>query len=840
MKKKVQFKTGNKGNKKKKNTKRGKSRDNSDTKNLTDYFLVSGIKRSTVKTNDQSESKMVVPKTRQTNISKTTFKIVKNPSKPRKLVDILNQLDKYGPLANSSILINENNISNIYELLKDNISSIFNSFNTFSYGFNATLLRSIITKFIIQFNTNFIYISSALNQDLDQNIFEQRDQMSQLTKDINLFKGFQDIKLCSMPYLPCNLEEAQLLWPNLSNIISNYLFNFTEEKALFIYDPIDYLSSINKIKTICNLMQFNIIRIDDNETNKVQKLNKISEARKSMQLTFLEEDINNILFILESVVNNYETKLRNLFEDDKENKDDGNQKINLININKRKKKKKSEDDTSVTTSLSNGSNKGQSQFNLNSFISPIKKRTDLEDVISSLGKVIPEENMMAYNLYKTIQTNIYQFYSKKKSLIFISDTFSNNNGKNASNSQKYFSSIVSKITGSKIPIIILSNNLEPLKHISHSNFNKKFIFAHTLDTLNNTQQKDIIGLTKMILYLHSYYGDLKYKELNNFEEITEYIEDNQSSITQSKTKKFIGKVLNLAELVSHKNSFDFNKICSYLHNIFQKINYYKDIKQRENSGDDLFDLSSLELPNPGILESIELNRFGEIGLETKLEIIEDEVTNRKILEENYEEFDFSFNDDKDYDKTPKSYKFNRKKGNSSKIKQLALLKYFKVAEFDSFCDYNNTQIERKGEKNYSEKMKYILNEEREYSVSTNLENNLINSELPFLMPSEKNNSKHSLGNLIYEEEFKEFQNEKRKYLMNKFHKNIPLKEMYFFDELLPYDHKTETQQIYETQRKENMFYEFASEKYVMNHNYTDRIRNINELKKIIKTGIIKK
>ena len=56
-----------------------------------------------------------------------------------------------------------------------------------------------------------------------------------------------------MNYMPTTKKECVIFWPNITEIISNYLNDFHEGKGLYLYVKHDYISYLDKIKLLCNL-----------------------------------------------------------------------------------------------------------------------------------------------------------------------------------------------------------------------------------------------------------------------------------------------------------------------------------------------------------------------------------------------------------------------------------------------------------------------------------------------------------------------------------------------------------------------------------------------------------
>jgi len=85
----------------------------------------------------------------------------------------------------------------------------------------------------------------------------------------------------------------------------------SNRKAFVIHDS-DYVEKIKIVESICNELDYKIIRIDELEAQKNSQLNKISEATQSMRLSCLSERLSDKLKVLERIVNNDQLKF-NIF-----------------------------------------------------------------------------------------------------------------------------------------------------------------------------------------------------------------------------------------------------------------------------------------------------------------------------------------------------------------------------------------------------------------------------------------------------------------------------------------------------------------------------------------------
>lgn len=156
---------------------------------------------------------------------------------------------------------------------------------------------------------------------------------------------------------------------------------------------------------ICGDQDYKIIRLDELENQKMNKLNRISEATQSQRLSCLPEALNEKLKILERIISNNHQKFNSLF----------NNHIDLSDSQP----------SSMTPTTSTTASETITHY----FTQDTKERS----------------------IYNTIQDNVYRICAKKKTLILIVDSFKNEDDKT------YLNGIINKISLTKCPIIILTS-----------------------------------------------------------------------------------------------------------------------------------------------------------------------------------------------------------------------------------------------------------------------------------------------------------------------------------------------------------------------------------------------
>ena len=487
--------------------------------------------------------------------SKRHYDIVKNPSKPRLSIEKSNEIQKYFTEASSTILIDDAFLSNVVSLIHSDILKISSFIKDNDVLIENISLYNIITKFFLHLNKNIIYIPKELTE---------KSPMKIRYHNVKLFSGFNHVKDIFLQYSPLNIEESKLFYPKFTQGVIDYIQNFKNEKALYIYSPFDYISDLQKIEIICNDLEYNIIRIDETELNKNYKLNKIAEAMKSQRLPCLPEDINHVLFVLEAMVNNYPHKFSIL---DKKN-----------------------DNETIPNSAST---EASLFFNPNIIIKneDSKNNHNITNYFSSNTK----EN----SIYRTIQNNIFTFCNKQKTLILFVDEFSSYQDNPKDNAaHKYLMNIISKLSGSKCPIIVLSNDTSLIGGLSHSTYMNNFkMFFNEID-MKEKERNNMIFQISIIIYLQLMFYKLNYVKLDNSEEMMTIIENivnirkkGQSIVINddddpNPIEDEYQRIVKVAEYMCYENNFDIEVIC---HKLLSKFKTFKieDNGKEKKLNDDL-------------------------------------------------------------------------------------------------------------------------------------------------------------------------------------------------------------------------------------------------------------
>ena len=303
------------------------------------------------------------------------------------------------------------------------------------------------------------------------------------------------------------------------------------------------------LEIIFDNFDFQIIRLE-NESIKIMKLNKISEALKSERINSISEEFNKKLNILEFISMNDQIKFNNFLIGCNYNN----------NINNKENKKKFDDEI-IDLSKEEKIFYPKSQI-LNS-----------KHTISILGKSQNENKNSENKIFNVIKQNIYNIFNNKKTLLLIVDSFDeddNNYNKN------YLKEICNKINESKIPIVLLTNNL----NIFLNNNNENFDFFK-IENEEFENKENIIFYISNIIILHLFLNIENFNE--NIEKLKLKIKNFflDSNLNYFLITHLIHKnIINLSEKIVYFKKFNFEEILFYLSDIFRKIDK-KNIQKTE-------------------------------------------------------------------------------------------------------------------------------------------------------------------------------------------------------------------------------------------------------------------
>ncbi len=499
----------------------------SKTKNtLTNYFSFSTEKKETKKKNSFSKEQE-----NKINKNYSQYEIIRNPSKPRLGKEYSNILNKYLNIASKCILFTENQIEEINSYLNfiyEKIDSFFLAEKKYIKDDIKKINRNILLiKILLHSNNEFFFIPLSLQINDNYKHF----------KEIFLFNGYNNTKNLFYNFFPCNTEECSIFWSEIFNPINKYIKNFDNEKALYIYSSQDYFNYLKKAEIIFSILNYNIIRIDETDLTKYLKLNKIYEATQSQSISFIPDELNNRMFLLESILNNFIEKWKD---------------ITKYNNNKLKSLSKISEDTfnEIDSPSTNSTYIKKSKIiNNNNLINKKESRKNKKNESGKFMKNITKyflSNTEENSLFKVIQSNIYNYCNIQKTLILISDSFSSEEDK------KYMINILNKISKSKIPMIILTNS-QPLIP-NNSKKNNKLIFSSISNKIN---KKLFIYQYYLILYIELLLGEiLNKKNYHSMKEVLNSIKEKVNNFTIEKEKTYLNKLYEITYKLSHKCKYD--------------------------------------------------------------------------------------------------------------------------------------------------------------------------------------------------------------------------------------------------------------------------------------------
>ena len=493
---------------------------------LTNYFSFSTEKKETKKKNSFSKEQE-----NKINKNYSQYEIIRNPSKPRLGKEYSNILNKYLNIASKCILFTENQIEEINSYLNfiyEKIDSFFLAEKKYIKDDIKKINRNnLLIKLLLHSNNEFFFIPLSLQINDNYKNF----------KEIFLFNGYNNTKNLFYNFFPCNTEECSIFWSEIFNPISKYIKNFDNEKALYIYSSQDYFNYLKKAEIIFSILNYNIIRIDETDLTKYLKLNKIYEATQSQSISFIPDELNNRMFLLESILNNFIEKWKD---------------ITKYNNNKLKSLSKISEDTfnEIDSPSTNSTYIKKSKIiNNNNLINKKESRKNKKNENGKFMKNITKyflSNTEENSLFKVIQSNIYNYCNIQKTLILISDSFSSEEDK------KYMINILNKISKSKIPMIILTNS-QPLIP-NNSKKNNKLIFSSISNKIN---KKLFIYQYYLILYIELLLGEiLNKKNYNSMKQVLDSIKEKVNNFTIEKEKTYLNKLYEITYKLSHKCKYD--------------------------------------------------------------------------------------------------------------------------------------------------------------------------------------------------------------------------------------------------------------------------------------------
>ena len=583
------------------------------------------------------------------SINSSNLCIIRNPSKTKIIEETQQELKKFHNLAKKTILCDDS----VIDILFFKLSPYFEKIERYLSNNKKCDIKNIgkkelIKKFILQLKyTNIVYIAPSL--------LSERFNEDNISQNIRNFIGFNSFKEVSMSFLPNSKKECQTFWPDITEIISNYLNDFHEGKGLYLYVKHDYISYLDKIKLLCNLNNYETCVIEETNESKGIILDKLSEAMQTKRLPSISEQLGAQMLMLEEMVNSFSYKWKIFMDKNEENNDKNiDDKIHLSNsdnnlsdlnfnfslekneqniksskdfqiilddndnelnskgsstieikdnsdnnenkiirieedikndqlstnetlFNNYKKKENKNSKNSVLKECPNSKNskskdkKGDKSKNSRKKSSEFKKKQknknkkNLEDNNKNI-KGYFNENTKEHKTFTQLQNNVFFYCTKAKTAIIIVDSLSDED-----KDKKYFNNILSKISQTKCPIIVLTNNLDyainsPPKKAKNLNIN-------CILYPKNRREIRLIYLYNFIICLNIKLCSFKFsKKIRTYNQILELV--NKLDIDICKFDLCIAnlkKIYDLSEFFCYNGKFQIDIIDLRLSEIFLQV-----------------------------------------------------------------------------------------------------------------------------------------------------------------------------------------------------------------------------------------------------------------------------
>ena len=500
---------------------------------------------------DDNNTELVNLKNKTNTILNTINEEKSNNNKQNNLIDI----QKYKNKASNTYFLSEYVIKKIQILIGANISKLKNYFSQnkiLDYlEMEKINIKEVLIKFLLQCKINLIYIP--------QNIITKNTQNY---TDINLFAGFNNSKQLFLQYIPTDINQYELFNKNLIQLIKNYIYNFKKGKSLYIQTKGDYRNYVKKIKDICSILNYNILKIDETELTKYLRLNKLYESTQSKRILFIPEKVNNQILLIKLMNKNFNIKWKEIIEENIES---------LVDFNKKNENEKFENNLTLSKS------------NLD--------KSNLDNSINSISNDnIKINEMLGKQLYQIINKNIIKFCNEQKSIILITDSFSTNDDR------KYFLNILEKISTLKVPLIILSDNVNYVSTLG-TNLIKNLIFGFIND--DNKSIGVYIFYISIILFFHIFCFEESNFIFNIYEDFVEKLTEKLSKFNFDENNK--KQLIEISQFLIYKNNFDLEAIFFEIKRILRifkvnkeksknfdfKLNKFLEILITENSNDNI-------------------------------------------------------------------------------------------------------------------------------------------------------------------------------------------------------------------------------------------------------------
>ena len=364
------------------------------SRNSCSYFSVNNkdFCSNGIDMNKESESKTFF-KCLETNIEENLINsyILLNDEQIEKIHNSINKLNKEFESALYS------NINEMFPYL----STLNNKENFKNYERMLNInSKSLLLKFLLQEKSEFVYLPNVIvdnannNNNNDNSLNVINTSKCIISKNKFKINSIESSLLKLIENFDSN-KEITLIYPDLNNLevsnielydyISKYIKTAknksirNKHKALVIYSNTDDILNVCKIvDTICNELNYSILKLDELDNDKNTKIQKKAEAFQSERISLVKYDVNKKLKILGNILNNNPTLIKSLVKSCNYNNNryynQEEKQCNSVNTK----------NTNIYNNNNNSLNKGlsfnQSNYNLDKYITnkeniKIKKKT---------------------------------------------------------------------------------------------------------------------------------------------------------------------------------------------------------------------------------------------------------------------------------------------------------------------------------------------------------------------------------------------------------------------------------------------------------------------------------
>ena len=189
-----------------------------------------------------------------------------------------------------------------------------------------------------------------------------------------------------------------------------------------------------------------------------------------------------------------------------------------------------------------------------------------------------QTNTKEHKIFQKLQNNVYTFCSKAKTAIVISDSFTST--LTADVDKKYFNNIINKITQTKCPVIVVTNNLEHLYNLSIKK--QKSLNINCFLSTKNKREDILIYLYNFVIYTNIKLNSIKYtKKIKKYEHLKNYI-NNITILDSDLNNENLKKINELSQFFCYKGKFQIDIIDLRLTEIFNETEIYV-IENNENN-----------------------------------------------------------------------------------------------------------------------------------------------------------------------------------------------------------------------------------------------------------------